>query len=182
VKAVGDGEEPPQYSQALGTNIALSEIAPAELPDLEDLTARVEALTIANGVGPSLMGWVDVWPRYQPDGWQTLEPTTTVPMLMLNADIDPATPEFIATPSAQAFDGEYQWYFVYPEASHNAFSTTPTRLPYSGQCGLRMILDFLDDPTERPDDSCMEDLIPTDWDMEGTLTRRLFGTFTLWDE
>lgn len=180
--AVANDEEPPQYSQLLATNIALSEIAPAELPMLEDLTARVDALTIVNGVGPQLVGWADVWPRYAPDGWQLQEPTTTVPMIMLNAEIDPATPEFIATQSAEQFDEAYQWYFVYPEASHNAFSTTPTRLPYSGQCGLAMLLDFLDAPTVRPDDSCMQNLLTTDWDMEGALVQRLLGTFTLWDE
>ena len=68
-----------------------------------------------------------------------------VPALVLSGEIDPITPPRWAQAAAENLRTSY--FYVFPGYGHGVTRKSP--------CALAMMLQFFDDPTQAPDDSCI---------------------------
>ncbi len=68
-----------------------------------------------------------------------------VPALLLNGRFDPITPESYGRLAAQTLSHSYV--FTFPNTGHGAFGD---------DCADRIMADFIDNPSQKPDSSCIE--------------------------
>jgi hypothetical protein len=71
-----------------------------------------------------------------------------VPTLLLSGQFDPITPPVNAALAAETLSNSYN--YVFPGSGHGVF--------LSNLCGTNIVLDFLEDPTQEPDASCIDSL------------------------
>jgi len=74
--------------------------------------------------------------------------TSEVPVFVASGDYDPITPPAGGAIVAESLPNAY--HFVYPNGAHGAI--------LAGACASDMMIAFLNDPTQAPDDSCMADM------------------------
>jgi len=121
------------------------------------------------------------WPRYHDpldDAWAA----TDVPLLMLQGELDPATPLDFALEMLEHFAGPHQTFVRFPHAPHNAVSGSPTSSdPAASTCGKRLWLDFMRDPAAEPDLGCVAETLPIDFEGQ-TYGPHFFGTRDYWSE
>ncbi|MEM9776566.1 MAG: alpha/beta fold hydrolase [Chloroflexota bacterium] len=108
-----------------------------------------QVLNVANGASQIWRDTCEVW---QVDAAEELienEPVfSSIPTLLLSGDYDPITPPDYATQAA--------WYlvnsnhFIFEGQSHGVFGIT--------KCSEVIVGQFLEEPMNRPDDSCLEDM------------------------
>ena len=94
------------------------------------------------------------WPRYSDpddDRWARSD----VPMLMLQGQLDPATPHDEALRVAEHFDGPFQHWASFPHGAHRVSS---------GFCGASLALAFIRDPKGDLDLSCIDETLPPDFE------------------
>jgi len=72
-----------------------------------------------------------------------------VPALILVGEYDPITPPVYGEVAAETLPNSYQ--VVFPGVGHDPVST-------AGSCGLEIIAEFLEEPGEEPDSSCVDEL------------------------
>lgn len=70
-----------------------------------------------------------------------------VPVLLLSGAFDPVTPPAYAERAAQTLPNSYQ--FVFNQGAHGALG--------SGECQDQIFLDFIDNPNQAPDASCIQE-------------------------
>lgn len=168
------------WSWALGINIMSSEIwSPIPL-DRATMETRWAQTRSCRGVSRQAWWQVDGWPRYQePLAGQYAE--TSLPLLILNADLDPATRIELARPYGQHYNGPHQHFVEISSSSHGTIGQGPLRGNQSNTCGRVLLHQFLEDPEGELDTSCVTETIPTGFTLSATTTRVLFGTTNLWD-
>jgi hypothetical protein len=115
-----------------------------------------------------------LWPRYERDEYSGKFPVSQVPMLMLEGDLDPASPLAGASRVGTAMSGPNQHYVVIPDGTH-AF-TSP--MANGGDCALNQFWQFIHDPT-MPILDCSADIVPFSFRGEGI--GALFDTADPWD-
>lgn len=71
--------------------------------------------------------------------------TSPIPTLVLSGEFDPITPPEYAAEAAAGLPNSYS--LTFPSGSHGA--------ALNGKCEDQIILDFLDDPSQAPDSSCI---------------------------
>lgn len=169
-------------SDVLGVNVGISELWPDPHPDPTALDEQQEALLFSIGLSPRFAGYQDMWPAYPRDQYVDAWPTTDVPILMGNGGLDPQTPPWVAEPARTHFTAAHQYYFDFPGCAHGLISQSTVSTPDTPDCFLQMLLDFVDDPTTVPDDSCLSDLRPLDFGGSHPYSQYLFGTDDLWDD
>ena len=168
------------WSWPLTINIMSSELWSSIELDQATMEARFAQTRSCRGVSRLLWWPVTHWPRYQ-------EPlagqygATTRPLLILNADLDPATRIELARPYGQHYTGPHQHFVEVSSSSHGTIGQGPLRSNQSNTCGRVLLHQFLEDPEGELDTSCLADTIPTGFTLSATTTRVLFGTTNLWD-
>ncbi len=169
-------------SDALFYNVALSELWPdADAhPTMTEIEAAEAALFITTGLTPRVAEVQDVWPAYPDDGLVDGWANTTTPLLMLNGDLDPMTPIWLAELMAPHFVGPHQSFVTVPRAAHAVTGQTPVA---SGDvmCGLAITLSFLQDPNLPPDTSCLADIPAESFSGDPALNNLVFGSPDLWE-
>jgi len=121
------------------------------------------------------------WPRYH-DALDDTWAVTDVPLLMLQGEIDPATPYDYALEMVEHFAGPHQTFVSFPHAAHNAVSGSPLSIdPASPTCGKLLWLDFMRDPAADLDLGCVADVLPIDFEGR-TYGAYFFGTTDYWSE
>lgn len=115
------------------------------------------------------------WPRYSDpddDRWAN----SAVPMLMLQGQLDPATPHDEALRVAEHFDGPFQHWASFPHGAHNvSHGYGPPDGEYPPACGASLALAFIRDPKGDLDLSCIDETLPPDFEGR-TWAPTLMGT------
>jgi pimeloyl-ACP methyl ester carboxylesterase len=171
--------EEPGFSQVLSTHIALSELSESPLPTKEEVLANVENLYASLDAGPPMADAISTWPIYEPDSYVGEFAVTDIPMLMLNGTLDPQTPMSVAEPVSKHFTSPHQTFVSIPQAAHTTLTQSP--MDEDGHtCGAELIRQFYDDPQRELDRSCIDYVLPIDFDGVKDLTQALFGTTSPW--
>jgi pimeloyl-ACP methyl ester carboxylesterase len=161
------------YSPVLFRNIELSEQWPEPWPTLEELETTDRDALFSFGLGPSGRPLLDIWPRYpwDPEVDGALAVTET-PVLLLQGGLDPQTPPHRAEAARAHFTGPGQHFVDFPFGTHILLGSTPGR---GGDCATRLLADFLDDPLEAPDTSCVDTVKAVDFDGQPLTSALLMG-------
>lgn len=168
--------EDPYYSRALGHHIKLSELWKAPHPSLAETEALVAGAVFSVASTLELLELEAIWPSYPIEPWEEVFATSELPMLMINGELDPATPLDEAAILAEVFSAPNQRWIEMPWATHTSESPTTA----GDSCSLRMVGDFLRAPREAPED-CRAELIELDFGGSGELAQLVFGTDDIWD-
>jgi pimeloyl-ACP methyl ester carboxylesterase len=171
------------YSTMLGFNIGLSDFWPDSAPTLEELQAIVDAAYISIDVGPTMGSMHDEWPLYEHDEYWAEWADTQLPVLMMNGDLDPQTPIWVATPAIDGLPGSNHYFVQAPRTPHGVVfqSFTSDFDDTYSTCGFDVMMDFLDDPTTEPDTSCLADILPIDFNGRADYVGFVFGTSDMWE-
>jgi pimeloyl-ACP methyl ester carboxylesterase len=162
-------------SSVLGTHVGTSEFWPGGAPPLADLIAIDEAAVVSFGTAPRQAARLATWPRTPVDQYAGAYPDTSLPVLIINGQFDPATPEVHAHEVATHYTRADQRLIVGPDATH-AFAS-PTTEGY--WCFLVLMVAFAESPTA-PDIPCAADMLPMDFHGTPAIAAYL-GTTDLWD-
>lgn len=173
------------FSQVLNMNIGMSDQYWG--PEFADVDIEQYITDLDNemlfGVMPSLDEYelYQKWPRYDEPQAREL-PQTSIPVLMLQGNVDGATPLETSMPLGEALTGPHQIYLQFPYSAHgviddswiSAEEDVPT-------CGMSILADFLGDPLAAPDTSCITDTLPIDFAGTPDWAQYVFGTDDLWE-
>ncbi|MFP6639521.1 MAG: alpha/beta hydrolase, partial [Myxococcota bacterium] len=122
---------------------------------LDYLDGVYEDILFGYGLGYLRNDYYRQWPRYSDphdDTWAQSD----VPMLLLQGQIDPATPHDFALDVAEHFDGPFQHWASFPDSAHNVtFGSPLADGPEAMHCGLELVIAFMQDPTGELDLSCI---------------------------
>lgn len=90
----------------------------------------------------------EFWQTGTPDAKENEPVTSDIPTLIVHGELDPITPPFWGRQVAERFDKAF--FFEYPAQAHGPGLISA--------CARRMVLEFIDNPQEEPDRSCMAGL------------------------
>lgn len=172
------GNENDATSNAAGHHVSLSEVGWAPPAQLEQLRRQFShELTVAYGVEKFYTELSAFWPVYPRDELHGRWPSYEGPMLMLQGGLDGYTTYDKALYVRARFDGPHQNWVVFPEGAHAIIGATPT---VDGQdCGRAIFLQFIDDPKQALDLSCLGRLESVDWN-DAAAAQRYLGTPDAW--
>ena len=91
------------------------------------------------------------WGARQPPALENEPVTSEVPALVLAGEYDPITPPAYGQLAAQTLANSF--YFLFPGQGHGQLFN-----PLAPTCAIDLVAAFLDDPTQRPDGSCVDAL------------------------
>lgn len=161
--------------QILGMHIGTSELWSDDLPSVEDADAVAENGLFAFGGTGRRIELTPIWPTYDDVHYDDRWAETSIPLLMINGELDPATTQAEAIGVGDHFGGALQRFVTIPDGSHGWSS--PTTQGYG--CALNMFAGFVLEPTE-PLLDCIPIVLPVDFRGTGTLAS-LMGTADIWD-
>lgn len=174
-----EGAEPSQ-SHALFFHVALSEMWHLDGdPKLDDVVSNWSKLTAATGLVVSLAERQADWPRYPRDEFVGKLAAFGGPMLMLQGELDAATPYRHATRVRDQFSGPNQNWAAFPTGAHDPGDFTP--LAGGSHCAMNLFEEFLDAPNAPLDMSCIDDVLPINFDGDPAYNQYLLGTADTWD-
>jgi hypothetical protein len=78
------------------------------------------------------------------------------------------------------FSGEHQRYFEMPRGAHNSIGSIVTNSGVS--CGSSLALQFLAEPAQPLDASCLDDIAPISFDGPAELSKLTFGVEDPWGD
>jgi pimeloyl-ACP methyl ester carboxylesterase len=118
-----------------------------------DLEMSVQGLP--SPIRPALLDWVvsrfavcQFWGMKAVPAVQKQPVTSSIPALILEGEYDPATPPANGMLAAQTLSKSY--FFLFPGVGHGVTSASPSAI-----CSNEIMNAFLDNPTEKPDASCI---------------------------
>jgi|GEM_PF-1156460 len=175
------------WSMVLNHNVLFS-----EMWDTDRFADEAEMLqywadldeTALFGMSDPLAAWEmkKQWPTYTDAGYDNGWAHTSVPMLMLQGELDPATPVEGARDVGNNFNGPHQTYVEFAGVPHNVVSGTPVSTnPAIMHCGQKLFVDFLKNPTAELDLTCRENVAPPDFQGYPAMSRFVFGAEDYWD-
>jgi alpha-beta hydrolase superfamily lysophospholipase len=164
------------YNPLLASAVANGEMwNPAQ--DIEEVSQYYEDSLLASGTGVNLAWERQFIGAYPSDPVDPALAVTDVPMLMLHAEIDPATPVNIARPWSKHFTGSNQTYVEVPFASHTVIVKSPTAAGGVENCGMDLMRAFLAAPNSALDLSCTADVLPILYEnIPSSYAQTFFGT------
>lgn len=147
-------EADPLNSQVLQRHIVYSELwrEPSEV----EQTSLVQALVIG-GMTQNLSPAYGAWPRYEPGPAPAPVLPASLPLLMLQGDLDPLTPPLFATTMRARLSGPLQNYIEVPRATHGVINTSLLASRSDTTCGALLIGNFLRDAHAAIDTTCTTD-------------------------
>lgn len=169
------------YSFPLAVNILTSELWEPTDPPPAELTRRWQGTLACRGVSRQA-GWqTPGWPRYH-DPLADQFFASEVPILLLNAEIDSATPARLARAFASRLHAPLQRYIEVPNAAHSVVAQGVLADDTSTTCGRELELQFLRDPRAPLDTACLTRAIPLAFTASAALSRQIFATPSLWGD
>jgi len=128
------------------------------------------------------------WPLYPTDQYTHQWAETDTPLLIINGDMDPATPLAFAQQFKGHFTGRNQYLIALPGSPHGALFLSLMKgipLENADTCGSRLFFSFINDVTKQPDASCLNNMIPPDFsgisEEAQTAAKRFFNSESIWD-
>ncbi|MCU0693894.1 MAG: alpha/beta hydrolase [Polyangiaceae bacterium] len=182
-QALQSAESPTEklYSDVLHHHVALSELWASPPPSTDELQQIVSSSLFAPGYGPRVGSQLARWPLYPRDSLVDQWPSTSVPLLMLNGDMDPQTPLASARVVEDHLRAAHQHFVRVRLAAHTVAVQSPMNDVEQLPCGLQMILGFLGAPTAPLDTSCLAGLKRLDFEGDGVLAESVWGVASMWD-
>lgn len=146
--------EPSLYRLGMNHSIHCSEAAPfTSLEKIDAAWATVDAHFLGFyhfDVNPqAFMRVCKTWPIEPPDPRVNEPVTSDIPALIFMGTFDPASPPVYGKLAAQTLSSSY--YVEFPTMGHFAWE-------YGGTCPKQIALDFLNNPAEQPDTSCINEM------------------------
>jgi len=152
-------------------------------PPLSLIAHIDESLTISPNNSEMLSNNFPHWPIYNAQITKGFNqyPNTSVPILFLQGELDPNTNHGWGVHGMGHYTKPRQHFESIPYAAHGTLSSSPIQ-GSTDTCGMLMMTSFI--MTGEADRSCIENLVPPDFDgvMENTraLSTQLFGTPDMW--
>ncbi len=168
-------------SPVLASVIGISELWPNPGPTVPELQAIADAAYVSRDLGPYFGAAAPHFPRYE-DPLIGKYPTTSVPMLMMNGTLDPATPLENVIPFAEHFKAPNQELVVFPGATHAVLGSSPTKDAVAKSCGALVVTSFLADPKKPVDKSCIANMRPVDFTIPTDASKEFLGVADAWEE
>lgn len=167
----------PLRSTVINTHIALSELWEEPIPTVNELNAFMNDsnFAVSSALGLRLR-WDDGWPAYAEDEYAGEFPDTRIPVLAINGELDPATPEAQARAAGEAYDRPFQHYVEVPGATHGW--TSPTEDGWD--CITNLMVSFALEP-EEPPLACTDLMQPIDFRGDSGLAQWMFGRSDLYE-
>jgi pimeloyl-ACP methyl ester carboxylesterase len=163
----------------LGLHLASSEFAQRPFSADALLTACEDAVFCPE-VAAMMLPFFERWPTYDDPLVNTwAEPET--PVLAFNGALDVKTTIESSSELAEHLTGPHQNFYEFPDGPHYLLQTSTVKTPGAPTCALQMMVDFIDDPTQPPDDACLDDLVPFDPAGTPALAEQIFGTADMWE-
>ena len=135
-----------QYSVQCHEEIAFSQpITPEPPPDFPELTAFVQE---SIGTGELAQEVCAMWNAGNAGSIENQPVHSDIPTLILSGEYDPITPPAWGQMAQQ--DLSHSFFFGFPGMGHG--------VSLSGDCPREMVLAFVDDPAQSPNDTCIADL------------------------
>ncbi|MCI0455165.1 MAG: hypothetical protein L0Y68_09245 [Candidatus Dadabacteria bacterium] len=194
-----NGDSGPELdSQALSDHISLSELFMGISLEKAEAVANSAFFSDDTSLGLAEINNTGEWPVYGKDDFIGGVPDTDIPVLMLNSTIDGATPLSVAEQAKSFFNKDHQSFIPVPFASHGViFTSYTTDIVKTGvacvvptppnwtTCGLEMMFDFIEGPTEELNTSCLNNIYKLEFSGTSEITRILsqinFGTDDMWE-
>ncbi len=172
----GDGR-----SEVLGKYIAMSELwDPGAAPSPAEAQADLDGYTMALGVEVEMASLQGTWPTFELDAYHDAFPTYDGPLLMLQGGLDPATVTSAAVELEAEYAGDAQTWAYFPYGAHGLVSSTITD---TGEyCGYELLKSFMLEPDSALDLSCIDAVLPPDFNGDALTTQVLFGTTNTWGD
>jgi hypothetical protein len=183
-------------STTLGTLVLLSELWNFTPYDqlMDIINAAYFSIDLGAWMG-EISDWGQ-WPTYPDDGHFGEWPQTAKPILMLNGTLDPQTTLAMAQPAGEHLTAAHQTFVTVPYSAHGvvfqSYTSASVDLLVANQdgyvmetCGMKLMYQFLDDPTAALDTSCLDDLNPLEYSADSPLNQWvsdiLFGTTDMYE-
>ncbi len=168
------------FSQNLNTNIIVNELIGGK----SLAQAEAEAKTYFASPDETLEQYRSreqtKWPLYPADRYTHEWAETDTPLLIMNGDMDPATPLAFARQLKSHFNGPHQYLISLPGTPHGAlFLSLMKDVPMedADTCGSRLLFSFMDDVTTQPDALCTGNMLPPDFPAPQKRRKRLQNDF-----
>jgi pimeloyl-ACP methyl ester carboxylesterase len=168
-----------QYSFSLANNVALSELWETPSPTPAELAKIRNAAIVSRDITEGLAVHIGKWPTYPAEDLFGKLATTDLPLLMMQAPLDPATLYAKALPAKAHWTGPRQHWVEFANGGHSMLGSTPTTANKS--CGTAVLLSFVRDPKATPDTSCLASLRPVSFEGTPELSKVVFGRDSAWD-
>lgn len=173
-------------SGALYNNVVFSEIWATPAPTQATLKSRIANLVLTTGGSQRADGTMEdqvvgmdrartAWPAYARDEHVGKWATTDIPVLTLNGDLDVQTPIETARLYEANLKGAGKNFVFVPFANHGVIFQSATR--DGTPCGLRIVVDFLSNPT-KPSTTCTSTVLTPDVDVAPDIARFVYKTNT----
>jgi len=152
------------YKSVVCTEIA--DFTSEDFADTEGLYPQV-ATVMEELIAEVMLDPCEVW------GVELLDDVTgsvasDIPTLLLSGEFDPTTPPHLGEVAAEKLSHAYV--YAFPGIGHGALG--------SGDCPVSMMLAFLDDPTQAPDASCIDEMPSVIFYVPGEATEVVLEPFT----
>jgi pimeloyl-ACP methyl ester carboxylesterase len=169
------------FSLPLQMYIDVSELWTYPTPGVPAVRAAFDQTSIAAGASLATAMAADSWPRYDPAPYAGLWPQTTVPILMMNGGLDPATPLAGALAVKDHLQGPNQTFVEFADEGHGVEGQSPTDTTRSHDCGFEIVDQFFNDPTAQLDTSCLANVLPLNFSGVSGLNQNFWGTTDAWE-
>jgi pimeloyl-ACP methyl ester carboxylesterase len=124
------------------------EVAFESYQETVDLAADLPPQVAAHFATSQIFDLCAAWGSGQASPVENEPVTSSIPTLVVSGQYDPITPPDWGRLAAGTLD--HSFFFEFPGVGHGVIRST--------DCGRQIGLQFLADPTQRPDDSCLDDL------------------------
>jgi pimeloyl-ACP methyl ester carboxylesterase len=169
------------FSRPLQIYISVSELWSYPTPGVASVQAALDQTSIAAGASLQTAMAADSWPRYDPAPYAGQWPQTTVPMLMMNGGLDPATPLAQAISVKDHFQGQNQTFIEFADEGHGVEGQSPTDVQWKHDCAFQIVNQFFNDAEAQLDTSCLAQVLPLNFSGEPTLNQSLWNTTDVWE-
>ncbi len=161
-------------AQTLFFHVALSERWPTQGLSVEAAQQEEDGLLMSTALTLRIARRAQGWPTYpSPDPqYNALPPAPQTPILMLQGELDAATPVEGARTVAQHFDGPGQTYVEFPGGAHAV----------SDACGRQIAAQFLNNPAATLDTTCAQNSELPVFDIPADIAQFVFGTTDVWGD
>lgn len=120
--------------------------------------------------GELLLRLARVLPHYS-DPLDDVWATSDVPMLFLQGALDNSSPLTLAREYEDHFNNAWQHFVAFPHTGHNVIFGSPTSEAADPEnCGLKLFVEFLRQPTADLDTSCTNNILPLDFEGAGKVS------------
>eukprot|EP01080_Neovahlkampfia_damariscottae_P011291 gene11291-4102_t len=164
----------------IGFNIGIPELLFNEtLPSLEDILKKEETLRFSPRVSILYRIMKDHWFATKQDEFSQKFANTRQPFLLIHGGLDPQTPYSQAPLYFNKVKKTETQYFVsFPYYVHGVI------MHIHQNCAQNIMINFMKNPTQKPDESCIKNLPTIDWEGKRELSRQisthLFSVEDVW--